>query len=162
MKAKVPDEQMALSTGDPRKTPPRGPQDEVPPDFPNALRPHARRVWKVLMDVAEFKGAKRPTARALGHVVMARPYRPLVRSAHDFAAHWEGTNRPMRDVVAAYRNWLDRTDDLAATEPIWWEAGYRPDTLPAGVTPIRRNQNTVPVGAFREAARRMTEQDGIQ
>lgn len=114
----------------------RGEDDEVPPGFPDELRPHARHVMVVLRDLAERHGARAVKARALGNVMMARPRKPLVRGAHDFAAWADGKGSRQRDVVAGYRNWLDRCDDLAALEPLPGEA--RPLAAPAGVTPIRQ------------------------
>lgn len=116
----------------------RAGDDEVPPDFPDELRGHARHVMRVLLDLAERHGAKAVTARSLGNVMMARPRKPLVRGAHDFAAWADGKGRRQRDVVAGYRNWLDRCDDLAAVEPMPGEAMAAP---PAGVTPLRQPRN---------------------
>lgn len=110
------------------------PDDQVPDDFPEALRPHARAAMRVLLDLAERKQAKRPTARSLGLVMMARPTHPLVRAAHDYAAWADAPSKRPRDVVAGYRNWLDRCDPLASTEPL---PGAAPPADPANVTRLR-------------------------
>jgi hypothetical protein len=55
---------------------------------------------------------------SLASVVQARPRKPLVRGAHDFASWADGQARRRRDVVSGYRNWLDNTNDLAALEPL--------------------------------------------
>jgi len=91
---------------------------ELPEDFPEELLPHLRIVFKVLRDLARRHDAKAVTALSLGSVVMARPRKPLVRAAHDFAAWADGKASRRKDVVAGYRNWLDRTDDLATLEPL--------------------------------------------
>lgn len=93
----------------------RGP---FPVVIPEELQPHLEKVTRVLEALAERKGAKAVNRDSVANVIAARPYKPLVRAAHDCAAWWDGQARSVRDVVAAYRNWLDRTDDLAATEPL--------------------------------------------
>lgn len=129
----------------------RGGVDDVPPDFPDELRPHARHVMRVLRDLAERHGAKAVTARSLGNVMMARPRKPLVRAAHDFAAWADGKGRRQRDVVAGYRNWLDRCDDLAAVEPMPGKA--QPEPAGRGATPIREPRNAMEREQQRQARR---------
>lgn len=92
--------------------------DTVPDEFPDELRPHARIVLKLLREVATQHGARRVTPLAVGRVIMARPHKPLVKSAHDFAAWAADPPRPIRDVVASYRTWLDRERDLQGVEPV--------------------------------------------
>jgi hypothetical protein len=88
--------------------------DEVPGGFPDELRPHARSVFRILVSQSEAMNVKKISARALGHVIMGRPHKPLVKSAHDYCAWLDGKSRS--DLVAGYRNWLDGAEDLAGTE----------------------------------------------
>lgn len=90
----------------------------LPDDFPDELRPHLKATFRILRSLAERHNAKSVNVVSLASVVMARPRKPLVRCAHDCAAHWDGRAQPVKDVVSAYRNWLDRADDLASTEAI--------------------------------------------
>ena len=143
----TPPEAAASGQGQPQRDRPlreggsaRARRDELaqhPPEgFPDELRPHARHVFAVLKQVAEQHGAKMPTPLALGQIIMARPRRPLIQAAHDFAA-WAATAPPRKDVVAGYRNWLDKLPDLAAIEPLPGE-GPTVNGVPAGVTPLRQ------------------------
>lgn len=91
----------------------RGP---FPVVIPEELKPHLEKVTRVLEDLAKRHGAKAVNRDSVANVIAARPRKPLVRAAHDCAAWWDSSARQLRDVVSAYRNWLDRTDDLAATE----------------------------------------------
>lgn len=92
--------------------------DEIPDDFPDALRPHARIVLPLLQQVAVQHGAREVRALALARVMMGRPRKPFVKSAHDFAAWAVDPGRSLRDVVASYRTWLDRERDLQGFERI--------------------------------------------
>jgi hypothetical protein len=67
----------------------------------------------------------------VAQVIMARPRRPAVKAAHDLAAWAEDPPRPVKDVVATYRRWLDNERDLACVEPM---PGEGP---PATVTRLR-------------------------
>lgn len=89
---------------------------DLPRDFPDELKPHLAAAYRVLRDLAERHNAKALSPLGLANVVMARPHKPIVRAAHDCAAYWDDRNQPLRDVVAAYRNWLDKADDLAGIE----------------------------------------------
>lgn len=93
-----------------------GAADSLPDDFPEELKPHARAVYRLLVKVAEQHGAKEVKPLALGRVMMGRPRKPFVKSAHDFAAWAADPPRPIRDVVASYRTWIDREKDLQVTE----------------------------------------------
>lgn len=84
--------------------------------FPEELIPHVEKTLEVLNSLAERKGAKAVSRESLESTIAARPRKPLVRAAYDCAAYWDGTNRPLRNVLSAYRNWLDREDDLATVE----------------------------------------------
>lgn len=96
--------------------------DQLPDDFPEELREHARAVYRVLVSVAEQHNARAVKPLALGRVLMARPRKPLVRAAHDFGAWAADPPRPIRDVVASYRRWLDNERDLQAVERLPGEA----------------------------------------
>lgn len=89
---------------------------DLPPDFPEHLRPHLVAVFRVLRDLAERHHGKAVNPLSLAHVVMARPHKPLVRSAFDFASWADGKAQRRKDVVAGYRHWLDGVDDLAGPE----------------------------------------------
>jgi hypothetical protein len=93
-----------------------GVEPSLPADFPDDLTPHLTAVQSVLGDLAARHGASAVTRLSLASVIAGRPRKPLVKSARDFASWADGKAQKRRDVVAGYRNWLDRTDDLAATE----------------------------------------------
>lgn len=96
---------------------------QVPDNFPDELRPHARVVMRVLREAAVQQRGKAVTARAVGLVIAARPRKPVVKAAYDYAAWLSGRPGHARDVVAGYRNWLDRESDLATLEPLPGEGG---------------------------------------
>ena len=100
---------------------------ELPDGFPRELEPHLAVVQRVLAGLAERHGGRAVSRLSLAAVIMARSHKPLVRAAYDCAAHWDGRPARVKDVVAAYRNWLDRTDDMAGFERLG-ENG-----LPSGV-----------------------------
>lgn len=91
---------------------------QLPADFPDELLPHLRSVFRVLRDLAVRHHAKAVNPLSLASVVMGRPHKPLVRCAYDCAAHWDARGQQVKDVVAAYRNWLDKADDLAGYEQL--------------------------------------------
>jgi hypothetical protein len=95
-----------------------GAREQIPEDFPDELRPHARAVLPILRTVAKQHNAKAVSALALARTMMGRPRKPFVRAAHDFSAWAADPPRPIRDVVASYRTWLDREHDLADVERI--------------------------------------------
>lgn len=103
----------------------------LPEDFPEELKEHTRRVYKVLREVAAQHGAREVKPLALGRTIMARPRKPLVKAAHDFAAWAADPPRPILDVVASYRRWLDNERDLQATERL------RDDAVGNGCAPKR-------------------------
>lgn len=102
--------------------------EDLPENFPDELAPHLDAVLPILREVAAAKGGIAVSRGAVARTIMARPRRPIVKAAHDFAAYFlggRGAKRPQRDVVAGYRNWLDRENDLAAPELL-------PGTAPPG------------------------------
>ena len=96
--------------------PPTSGRTDLPADFPEELKPHLEVAHRVLTDLAQRQGANAVQIVSLASVVMARRNKPLVRAAHDFAAWADGKAQRRKDVVAGYRNWLDRVDDLAGIE----------------------------------------------
>lgn len=100
--------------------PARAPADtsRIPDDFPEELRPHARIVLPILRRVAADHNAREVKPLALGRMMMGRPHKPFVKSAHDFAAWAADPPRPIRDAVASYRTWLDNERDLQTTEKL--------------------------------------------
>jgi len=86
--------------------------------FPEELQPHLEKTLEVLRPLAERHGAKAINPDSLASVMAARPRKPFVRAAYDCAAWWDGSSRRLKDAVSAYRNWLDKTDDLAGTEQL--------------------------------------------
>lgn len=96
--------------------PPASGRSDLPADFPQDLQPHLEIAHRVLADLAQRQGANAVQVVSLASVIMARRNKPLVRAAHDFAAWADGKAQRRKDVVAGYRNWLDRVDDLAGIE----------------------------------------------
>lgn len=93
-------------------------KDQLPSDFPRELVPHLDAAFAPLAELAERHRSKAITRRSLATMMMGRPHKPFVRAAFDFVAWADGKAQGRRDVLAGYRNWLDRCDDLAATEPL--------------------------------------------
>lgn len=93
-------------------------KNQIPDDFPDELRPHARAVLPLLRSVAVQHNAKEVLPLALARVMMApeRRRKPFVKAAHDFAAWAVDPPRAIKDVVATYRTWLDREKSLQAIE----------------------------------------------
>ncbi len=92
-------------------------RDQVPDDFPDELRPHAREVMRVLRAIA----ADHPTAKAVwprevALAVMAYPRHPLVQTAHALAGWAVDPPRPIKDVASTYRTFLKRERALGGTE----------------------------------------------
>lgn len=91
---------------------------KLPADFPDELRPHLAAIYRVLRDLAARHDAKAVSPLSLANVLQPRSRKPMVKAAHDFAAWADGQTRRQKDVVSGYRNWLERTDDLARIERI--------------------------------------------
>lgn len=91
--------------------------DQPVEDFPKHLLPHLREAFKVLRDLARSHGAAEVNVRSLSSVVMARQSKPIVKAAYDFRSWADGRATRRKDVVAGYRNWLDKCDDIAGGEP---------------------------------------------
>lgn len=74
----------------------------------------------VLDRVHAVKGGTPPSVRAVGLVIAAYPGRSHERHANDFEAWWTagaGANRTLRDVVAAYRQWVGKEQDSSPSTP---------------------------------------------
>lgn len=119
---------------------------------------------ELLIEVAKDHNAKEVSSLALGRLMMKQPRKPFVATAYDLSTWAADPPRPIKDVVATYRTFLDRTSPLAATERLDdeghpWEAPRNGNGN--GMNGIRRNPNSQPVGAFREAARQLVaEREG--
>jgi Helix-turn-helix domain len=101
-----------------------GAKATLPEDFPDDLREHLRFVYRILRDAATtIPRATEINPRSLALVVMARPRHPLIRSAHDYTS-WLAQNPRHKDLVAGYRNWVDKAQPLAKREPLPGEDEY--------------------------------------
>jgi hypothetical protein len=130
-------------------------RERVPEDFPDELRPHAREVMRLLRNVAAAHNAKAVTALAVGTLMMApaRRHKPFVKAAYDFASWAAAPPRPIKDVVASYRTWIDRCEDLAGVERIT----PGPPSTTGGSSRRGRDPEREALDARRAAAlRRMT------
>lgn len=105
-------------------------RQQLPHGFPDELRPHGRAVLPILRTVAEQHAAREVYPLAVGRVLMAHRRKPLVRAAHALAVWAVDPPRPVRDVVATYRTFLERERDLAAVEPLDGEG--RPTDVGSG------------------------------
>lgn len=104
------------------------PREQAPPEFPDALRQHARIVMETLRRIAEQHGTAKVWPLAVGRVVMQHPRHPLVKAANALELWAVDPPRPIRDVVATYRTFLERERELEATEPL------APDGVPVNGT----------------------------
>lgn len=129
----------AQASADPRTRPPE--------DFPDELLPHAREVYKILASVAaDQPNARKVWPRAVCRVVAGHPRHPLVQTAHALAAWAVDPPRPLKDVVATYRTFLEKEREMAAIEAL---DGARP-RRPANVAPIRGREPKPWDGAITE------------
>jgi hypothetical protein len=103
-------------------------EEQLPSDFPEEIRPHLDAVHPALNEMARRHNAKAVSRYQVALTIKTRSRKPLVKAAHDCAAHWDRSGRPLRNVNAAYRNWLDRCDDLAGPEQL----GATVHPLPTG------------------------------
>jgi hypothetical protein len=113
-------------------------KDEVPSDFPDELRPHAREVMRVLRTVADHHNARQVAARPLAMVLAGHRTHQLVLEAHNWAS-W-ALDKPqggVRNCVASYRNWLDKRPSMSSVERLG--AADATGALATNVHPIRRN-----------------------
>lgn len=96
--------------------PERDPREQIPDGFPDELRPHARQVLVLLREVAADHGAKKVWPQALGRLIMSQPRKPLVATAHELHQWAVDPPRKVIDVVATYRTFLKRAQDLEGPE----------------------------------------------
>ena len=95
------------------------PQD-LPPDFPADLVVAVDSTLPVLQSIAEARGAKPVTRLALAKVIEQYPrhaHLKVARSLDHWLLHGGGEKKPCKDVVARYRNFLDREEPVAVTRP---------------------------------------------
>jgi len=95
------------------------PQD-LPPDFPADLVVPVDSTLPVLQSIAEARGAKPVTRLALAKVIEQYPrhaHLKVARSLDHWLLHGGGEKKPCKDVVARYRNFLDREEPVAAVVP---------------------------------------------
>lgn len=85
----------------------------------SSLSPEVRRVVDVvepvLRRVAAAKGAIAVAPRSVATLVERRLNKPHDKATEAFEHYWvhgAGRHKPVRDTVAAYRNWVDREPDL--------------------------------------------------
>lgn len=97
-----------------------------PDGFPEELRPHARVVMRVLIEIAEQHNAREVTARGVGLAIMGNPQRAYVKEAFALASWAQAPPRPIRDVVGTYRTWLGRSERIAGVEHIDGQATSEP------------------------------------
>lgn len=110
------------------------PREQAPENFPDELKPHARLVMLALKRIAEQHNAGKVWPRAVGLAVMNHPRHPLVKTANAFELWAVNPSRPIKDVVATYRTFLDREQELEATERL------APDGVPVnGAGPSRHS-----------------------
>ena len=108
--------------------------DTLPADLPAQLADAARGVHPILARLATAKGARPVALLAVGRAVEAFPLHDHRRIASDVEHYWTfgpGASRPMRDVVATFRNRLDSVP--AAPSP-----GPSPAAGPVRERDIRR------------------------
>lgn len=126
------------------------PKAKPPPNFPEALRPHAREVMRVLTAIAEQHGCAKVWPLQVGRIVMAHPRHPLVAVAHEFAVWAVDPPRKIKSVVQTYQTFLRGSLELAALERLADDG--TPSGAPAGrpgnVRPLRGGYDKV---AEREA-----------
>ena len=94
--------------------------EDLPPDFPADLVVAVDSTLPVLRSIAEARGAKPVTRLALAKVIEQYPrhaHLKVARSLDHWLLHGGGERKPCKDVVARYRNFLDREDPVAAVVP---------------------------------------------
>jgi hypothetical protein len=116
----------------------RAKADSLPDDFPEHLKPHARRVFAILRDIAEQHNAREVTPRGIGLAIQGHPGRRFVGVAYELASWAQTPSRPVRDVVGTYRTFLDRAPTYAGVEQF--------DTPPVGIAASSGNVHAFPPG----------------
>ncbi len=93
---------------------------DLPPDFPADLVVAVDSTLPVLQSIADARGAKPVTRLALAKVIEQYPrhaHLKVARSLDHWLLHGGGERKPCKDVVARYRNFLDREEPVAAVVP---------------------------------------------
>jgi hypothetical protein len=119
----------------------RAKAQSLPDDFPDELKPHARRAFAILRDVAEQYNAREVTPRGVGLAIMGHQGRRFVQTAYELASWAQAPNREIRDVVATYRTFLGRADVCAGLE--------RFDVAPVAATAAPNVHHIRPAGETR-------------
>jgi len=94
--------------------------DELPEGFPPDLIVAVDSTRPILQSIADARGAKPVTRLALAKVIEQYPrhaHLKVARSLDHWLLHGGGEKKPCKDVVARYRNFLDREDPVAAVVP---------------------------------------------
>jgi hypothetical protein len=89
--------------------PPAG-ESRWPPGFSITQGAEAERALAALCAVAQAKDAPSAERGALGELLQTLPDRAHAAEAASFERYWlsgGGVDKPLRDVVAAYREWLE-------------------------------------------------------
>jgi hypothetical protein len=94
--------------------------DDLPAGFPADLIVAVDSTLPVLQSIADARGAKPVTRLALAKVIEQYPrhaHLKVARSLDHWLLHGGGEKKPCKDVVARYRNFLDREEPVAVTRP---------------------------------------------
>lgn len=94
--------------------------DDLPAGFPPDLVVAVDSTLPVLQSIADARGAKPVTRLALAKVIEQYPrhaHLKVARSLDHWLLHGGGERKPCKDVVARYRNFLDREEPVAVTRP---------------------------------------------
>lgn len=136
-----------------RSKKPVGPSDadEPPPDFPDELRAALPGVVAVLQRIAAARDANAVTTAATARAMQSYPRRPHIRAAEDlehWLVHGTGQRTAVKDVVAFFRNQLDRRwQDVAAPIPGTAGRGGAADGMAKLRALAARQQTQQPDGA---------------
>lgn len=93
---------------------------DLPPDFPADLVVAVDSTLPVLQSIADARGAKPVTRLALAKVIEQYPrhaHLKVARSLDHWLLHGGGEKKPCKDVVARYRNFLDREKPVVSQAP---------------------------------------------
>lgn len=130
--------------------PAHDPRDVVPDDFPEALRPHARIVMKILRTIAADHGATKVWPKALALLMMRNPNLPFVATAHELNVWAVDPPRPIKDVLRTYRTFLARATPLEVPEKLAEDGTPAVREVPSGGRGHLRSVKT-PDQAARDA-----------
>lgn len=94
--------------------------DELPAGFPADLTVAVDSTRPVLQSIADARSAKPVTRLALAKVIEQYPrhaHLKVARALDHWLLHGDGERKPCKDVVARYRNFLDREEPVATSAP---------------------------------------------